>query len=484
MHFNAIQQRLRSRSPRLSPLAMDRLRGAGRWIALSLLLVLNLDPSRIAAQRWIREGDAAWADGRGLSAQQAYRAALALRPGDPAIWHRVAQAHLDLGELEAAEAAWQQAARQGDPSALRGLAEIATRRGEWGRAQELWKAWALRSPWDRGAFIGWAEAALALGDEIEARRAWEAGVSHHPQDPQIRFRLGLLLGAEDPEAAHRWLEALPAPARDWIALLPDPCAVDARCGDADQEATLRRWGLALLGARYWGEARLALARWVRRHPEDLVAMAALGYTLGRLKQDGAEWFQRARQGSTIPPEVYYFWGLYLLEQGRYREAQGQFAAAYHLQPDPLFALERGRAAMLAGDLLVAERWLRQAAEANPENVEAWGMLAALYLGHQFWLGKGIEAAQELLRRAPGRAEGYEWLGWARYLQGEWEEAERLLRQALRIDPQRPSVRYRLGVVLAARHQYEEARRFLEQAILLDHGGDFAHRALRILNRLP
>ncbi|GBD10205.1 Beta-barrel assembly-enhancing protease [Candidatus Thermoflexus japonica] len=447
-------------------------------------MLLALDPSGVPAARWIREGDAFWADGQGLSAQRAYQAALALRPMDPAVWHRVARVHAALGELEKAEAAWRRALERGDPWAPRGLAEIATLRGEWESARARWRDWALRTPADREAFGRWAEAALALGDEEDARRAWETGARHHPDDRGIRFRWGLLEGARDPETARALLASLPSPWKGWADLLPAPCALRRACEERAQEQTLRRWGFALLGARYWGEARLALARWVRMHPEDPVAMAALGYTLGRLGGDGTAWLRRASAGSAIPPEVHYFWGLYLLEHGRYPEAQGRFAAAYQLDPNPLYALERGRAAMLAGDLLTAERWLRLALEADPENVESWIMLATLYLGHQVWIGKGLEAAQEILRRAPQRVEGYEWMGWAHYLRGEWEEAERLLRQAVQMDPNRPSARYRLGMVMAARGQREEARRLLEQTVLLDPLGDFGRQALRRLRDLP
>lgn len=466
---------------RLPGSSMRRGLRIGGLIALSMLLAL--DPAGIPAARWIREGDALWAEGQGLSAQQAYQAARALRPMDPAVWHRVARAHTALGELEEAEAAWRRALELGDPWALRGLAEIATLRGEWEPARARWRDWALRTPADREAFQRWAEAAMALGDEEDARRAWETGARYHPDDRQIRFRWGLLEGIHDPEAARILLILLPSPWKDWADLLPAPCALHRSCAESSRDQTLRRWGFALLGARYWGEARLALDRWVQKHPEDPVAMAALGYALGRLGLDGTVWLQRASPGSAIPPEVHYFRGLYLLEHGQYHEAQRQFAAAYQLDPDPLYALERGRAAMLAGDLLTAERWLRQALEADRENVEIWIMLATLYLGHQVWIGKGIEAAREILQRAPQRVEGYEWMGWAHYLRGEWEEAERLLRQALRMDPNRPSVRYRLGMVLATKGQREEARRLLEQTILLDPRGDFGRRALQQLLHL-
>ncbi|MCS7251262.1 MAG: tetratricopeptide repeat protein [Anaerolineae bacterium] len=448
-----------------------------------LLVLLFLDPVGVPAARWIREGDALWADGLGLSAQKAYQAALALRPMDPAVWHRVARTHAALGELEEAEAAWRRAMERGDPWALRGLAAVATQREEWEQARARWRDWALRSFSDREAFWRWAEAAMALGDEQDAQRAWETGLSYHPDDLQIRFRLGLLRGAQDPEGARALLASLPAPWKGWVDLLPAPCAPRGLCRESASDQTLRRWGFALLGARYWGEARLALTRWVERHPEDLVAMAALGYVLGRLGLDGISWLRRASESYAVPPEVHYFWGLYFLEQGQYLRAQERFAAAYQLDPTPLYALEQGRAAMLAGDLLTAERWLRRALEAEPENVEIWIMLAALYLGHQVWIGKGFEAAQEILQRAPHRVEGYEWMGWAYYLQGRWAEAERLLRQALQMAPDRPSIRYRLGMVLNAKGEREAARHMLEQTILLDPMGRFGHQALRMLIRL-
>jgi len=455
--------------------SVARMRRVGAMGLLLLSgLLLALDPSGIPAARWLREGDALWAEGRVLSARKAYRRALALRPADPALWHRIAQLHMALGELEEAEAAWARAATQGDPWAARGRAELATRRGDWDEARRRWKDWARRHPEDQEAYARWAEAALALGDEAEARAAWETGLAHHPEGPLFRFRLGLLRGAEDPRAAQVLLKDLPSPLRSWAEMLPDPA----------QPSTLRRWGLALVGGRYWGEARGALARWLEQDPRDPVAMAAMGYVLGRLGQEGESWLQRALAGAEAPPEAHYFAGLYLLERGRYAEAQERFAAAYQQDPHPLYALERGRAAMLAGDLLTAERWLRQAAADAPGNVEVWNALATLYLGHQIGLGKGIEAALELLRRDPRRVEGYEWLGWARYLQGNFAEAERLLQQAVGMDPERASAHYRLGVVMAAEGRWAEARRLLERTVLLDPTGDFGGRAIRMLHRIP
>ena len=460
-----------------------------RWVRMAGLLILGLailppDPEGAMVASWIRAGDRLWAEGRGLSARRFYEMALARRPEDPRVLHRVARLRGALGEGEEAEALWRAAMRQGDPTALRGLAEVATQRRDWPTAWARWQAWAARAPEDREAFARWAEAALASGAADAARAAWEVWLERHPEDAAARFRLGLLLGALDPEAARRHLTGLPPPADAWAARLPPFCALEARCPQAEEAEALRRWAFTLVGARYWGEARLALDRWLAVHPEDPVAMAAMGYTLGRLGADGTPWLQRAAARSTIPPEVHYFWGLYLLEHGHYREAMGRFAAAWHLRPDPLFALERGRAAMLAGDLLTAERWLREAVRADPDNVEGWNMLAALYLGHQVREGEGSAAAREILQRAPERAEGYEWLGWAHYLREDFAGAERLLRQALAQDAVRPSAHYRLGIVLAAQGRAAEARRWLEQTVLLDPQGEFGRRAQRWLSILP
>jgi tetratricopeptide (TPR) repeat protein len=196
----------------------------------------------------------------------------------------------------------------------------------------------------------------------------------------------------------------------------------------------------------------------------------MGYVLGRLGQEGEWWLQRALAGAEAPPEAHYFAGLYLLERGRYAEAQERFAAAYQQDPHPLYALERGRVAMLAGDLLTAERWLRQAAADAPGNIEVWNALAALYLGHQIGLGKGIEAALELLRRDPQRVEGYEWLGWARYLQGNFTERSGCCSRPWGWIRSAPRPITRLGVVMAAEGRWAEARRLLERTVLLDPTG--------------
>ena len=85
--------------------------------------------------------------------------------------------------------------------------------------------------------------------------------------------------------------------------------------------------------------------------------------------------------------------------------------------------------------------------------------------------------------SPSSAPAADLLGHAYYLLGNWPLAERLLGEALRLDPFRATTHYHLGLLRAAQGQTERAVLSLQQATQLDDQGSIGELAQRTLETL-
>jgi len=75
------------------------------------------------------------------------------------------------------------------------------------------------------------------------------------------------------------------------------------------------------------------------------------------------------------------------------------------------------------------------------------------------------------------------LGYALVLTGDPANGEKMLEQAVRLDPNLPSAYYHLGLLYAQRGQIEAAQAALNHALTLDPNGRYGGLALQLLARL-
>ncbi len=112
------------------------------------------------------------------------------------------------------------------------------------------------------------------------------------------------------------------------------------------------------------------------------------------------------------------------------------------------------------------------------NVESEDPVALNNLAWQYAI-EGKDGALELAERAhklaPDNGSIADTLGWILHLQGNNEQAEDVLRNAVSLSPDNPEVKYHLAVVLAENRQHAEAKRLLTSA-LEDHS-EFPSRGL-------
>jgi Flp pilus assembly protein TadD len=274
-----------------------------------------------------------------------------------------------------------------------------------------------------------------------------------------------------------------------LALLPPTAAPQTQ---DTAEAHLGRGYNALKEDRY--EAAAAEFRAALRLDPSLVMRARfpLAVALFELKQsaDARREFEAVRRAAGDHPNVAYYLGrLDLLDQN-FTGAVRNLTQAVAKPPFPDTAYYLGLACFKQGDLAAAEKWLRQAAHANPRDSLARYQLAMVYRnqGREDEAKKAFAESAELRRRDtdesalrtqcaqkldtgpraearafcqrlydPDDAERLTALGTIYGQHGDLEAALDPLRRAAELAPERPEMQYNLAFTYYRMGRFQDAR---------------------------
>lgn len=159
-------------------------------------------------------------------------------------------------------------------------------------------------------------------------------------------------------------------------------------------------------------------------------------------------------------------GQFYMERGQPDRAIEHCLAA--LETDPLFTPAYallGRAYRQSGNLAAAEKTLQKTLNANPADQESRYALAQTLLA----IGRADEAREELSKYETIRQQvasanlSYE-TGLARVAEGKFDEAEKVLRESVRLAPKYAPALHSLGMLLLDRGSPEKALPFLDRAV--------------------
>jgi superkiller protein 3 len=288
--------------------------------------------------------------------------------------------------------------------------------------------------------------------------------------------LGRLVAGDDPaQAASHFRRASD---EDMLAVLeaiaaePDPARRALLLGTA----ALQRSELPL--ARHYFERAIALA------PADAEAHAYLAHTLDQIGETVAAG-EVLDQALSLDPDsalAYYFLGTHHRLVGNVEAAQAALWQALARDPEnAALRVEMAKTFVDQHDYSNAEEWYQGAAEAAPDDADFHLMLVRFYLDHLYRVAEGgLPAAQALVELAPDDARAHDLLGWAYHLAGQHAEGERVLLQALRLDPDLVSAHYHLGSLYLTIGRRESARWHLQRVIDLDLHGFYRDRAEPLL----
>jgi serine/threonine-protein kinase len=220
-------------------------------------------------------------------------------------------------------------------------------------------------------------------------------------------------------------------------------------------------------------------------PEDWRFHSALGSfyrDTGKLEPAAAS-FRRAIELSPDNGLAHHNLAGVYLRQDRYAEARPHFERAIELSPTYRNYSGMGTLLMLEGDFAQATKMFQHAIDLNPNNYNSWANLAASFAwspggkekakeGYR----KAIALAEEQRKRVPKDADLLADLGGYYAALGDASKAIPIVRQALALSPESPSVNFRAAEAYELLRRREDALRWIRKAIDLGYSLDYIQRS--------
>jgi tetratricopeptide (TPR) repeat protein len=253
-------------------------------------------------------------------AASAYTRLVALTPKDPAAYHGLAQANLQIDRLDAAQAAEQKAIElKGGPypEALVGLGDIALRRDKPDEAVDDYNAALQQNPNLAAAYIGLGRVSAKAGNWAVAAAHFRRAISHDSSSAEAHFWLGEALRQQgDANAAI-------AEYNQAVALKQNYAEAYYGLARAHADANRPREAEAILPTALsirpkYAEAWLEQGKLHEQRGDDPGAINA---------------YNRAIDANGKLAEARYRRGLLLIRQERMSEAENDLAAATGAQPN-------------------------------------------------------------------------------------------------------------------------------------------------------
>ncbi len=322
-------------------------------------------------------------------------------------------------------------------------------------------------------------------EAIEAFKRWSAA----PPASDARIFQYVTNGRElsSDAAAARLGEALLSAGRTDEAIVAIRRAVSLNPDNRDYLLLL---GSAIeMGGGKDSAAIADLQRMVDADPNNTTALQLLARAKARSGQvDEAVGLLRSRLKGTLEDFNFHLMISYLYSQaGRGKEAVVSARKALDLAPPG--RQEMTTAALLAlssaqeraGDLKGSEESLRRILSKEPENATALNNLGYFLVERNERLNEALEMIQRAVRAEPSNPSFLDSLGWVFFRLGRYEEAERNLLEAARLDKTSATIQEHLGDIYQKRGKNELARAAWQKALSLSVEPDETSRLKAKLN---
>jgi predicted Zn-dependent protease len=258
-------------------------------------------------------------------------------------------------------------------------------------------------------------------------------------------------------------------------------ALDVLAQQSPEPAGVERLrGTALYQQDKFGPADIAFAKALEQDPDDHIATQMRGMVLFRTGQPAQAIPYLLKANTWLADEnadANYVLGIAYLQTKRYDEARRSFAQMYSFPPDSASSYLLSARLLLRNEFLsVSREYANKALELDPHIPLAHGVLGEIALAEN----NPELAISELLKEQqsnPLNPSVYDRLGDAYLRQGKLDESQKLLNQAILLDPYSTGPLILMGKLLLKRGDDNLAASFLRRAEGMDPGNYQTHTLL-------
>jgi len=322
--------------------------------------------------------------------------------------------------------------------------------GDFERAAEIWGQGLGQPNASEKLYSRLAQTYQEGRDYAKAAEYLRLYVDDHADDASARYRLGLLLTLTNPNEA--LTELISASQLDpqfdpAVQTLRTALNLSLLSGTSSEQKVVIGRGLGLVN-----EWELALAIFndaVKLDEKNSEAWAWLGEA--DQQTGNPEAFEHLDRALNLDPNssvVRGLRGLYFQRVGNHREALVEYQAAARLDPEnPVWFVSIGEEFTKLGNLILAMEAYQYTTTLAPDDPQYWRLLAGFCAQNNANVRDvGIPAAQTAVKLSPDDPLALDMLGWLLIIDGRYYEAEKILTDALSLDPQVGSVQFHLGLL--------------------------------------
>ncbi len=456
-------------------------------LPLGLILVAGIFPRPVLLDQAWKDSRISIAQGRYQAAIQALRIILDFQPDRVDLWESVARYEAKVENYSGAIQAYEQIRQRGMIS-NQGLYELANLYEQVGQEAEARSAWVEVSERpDLPADLFWAvvEHYRSKQDFDSARAVLINWAKSYPQDGQAYYLAGLFHASDQVDAANIYLmrayelDSMYAGKIQRILQAFQQAASDP--SPAYQKVVI---GQALGEVGAWDLAEDAFLSAVKIEPGYAEAWAYLGLARMTQEKDGKPQLDTAKalnsNSDIVRSALVYYWR---------KQNEPDVALAYLnliAQDHPnegAWIQEIGATLAEKGELVQALNQYIRAVEIEPDNPQLWRALAVFATQHGFSaVDYGLPAAIRAYELDQDSAASLDVLGWVYLTQGQWEDAEQFLQQALKQDSWYASAYLHLGQVYIQKKMPDQAKTAWERAAKITDDNLIRLQAERLLEQ--
>lgn len=397
-----------------------------------------------------------------LQVAKGYSTAAMRLPWRPDLFELAGHAYYNAGEYSLAEAAYRKANGRHalSPDGWVAWGDVLYLKEEPENATQIWEQGLAQNNPSEQLYSRLGQVYQETGNYDQAAQLLQKYVSAYPEDASAHYRLGLLLALTNPEDALSELitaSQLDPQLGPAVESLRSALNLASLSDSSSDRFVLIGRGLGLV--QEWELGRAAFDSAVEADEKNAEAWAWLGEANHQTGLDGGTELDQALELDPHSSTVRGLRGLYFQRSGNFRNALIEFqAAAQEDDKNPAWQVSIGETYSKLGDLISALKAYQAATELAPEDASYWRMLALFCAQNNVNIKTvGIPAAQKAVILDKEDPALLDLLGWLLILDQRYEESERILQQALELDPENATAHLYLGMLYMQTKEPKSAR---------------------------